>query len=125
MTSFPGMGQLAVGPSAPSAPGPGRIISQQPFTLLGGSWKVTCFVVCGGTMSGVTDPQSWLMSVNGSVARNSVAGLKLLFSTVTSQIRAPFGTGPTVGGKGVGVGVGAGVGVGLATGARPVGTATP
>src|SRR4029453_7026999 len=80
-------------------------------------WKVTFSVVWAGTTSGVMDPQSSLMSVNGSLARNSVTRLELLLSTVISQGRAPFGTGPAGAGKGVGVGVGTGVGVGVGVGA--------
>src|SRR6188474_1730983 len=69
MTSLPGMGHPFVGPWSPDAPGPGPTMSQQSFTLFGGSWKITVSVVWAATTSGVMDPQSWLMSVNGSVAR--------------------------------------------------------
>src|SRR5262249_52547177 len=122
----PGMGQPSVGPNAPPAPGRGLTISQHSDWPLGGIWKVTFSVTPGGTTSGVIDPQiSLARSIRGSSARNSLAGLEVRFSTVTSHDRPPCGAGPAVAGNGVGNGAGVGVGVGAGTGARLAGSDTP
>ena len=89
---------------------------QQLVTLFGGSRKVTFMVTAGGTTFGVTFPHSRAGPVSSSSAANSVAGLELLLSTVTVQVLAPGGTGPTAGGTGGGLGLGVGVGIGLGLG---------
>jgi hypothetical protein len=127
MRNPPFRGASDVWKNDPPSPGTGFTQIQQLVTFLGGSRKVTFMVVSGGTTFGVTFPHSRPTPVSSSSAANSVAGLELLLSTVTVQVLAPGGTGPTAGGTGggVGLGVGVGIGVGLGRAARAGGGDTP
>ena len=61
-----------------------------------------------GTTFGVADPTGRVIPNPSSSATNSATGSELLLSTVTFQVRAFGGTGPSAGGYGVGTGVGVG-----------------
>ena len=65
---------------------------------LAGKRKVTFMVAPAGTTFGVADPTSRSTPSSPS-ATNSVAGSELRLSTVTVQLRAFGGTGPTAGGS--------------------------
>jgi hypothetical protein len=104
----PAMGASDVWNNDPRPPGTASTQIQQLVTLFGGSRKVTFSVTPPGTTLGVTDPHSRAGPLSSSSAKNSVAGLSFLLTTVTFQDRAPAGTGPAVVGNAVGLGVGLG-----------------
>ena len=81
-------------------------------------------VAPAGTTFGVADPTSRSTPSSPS-ATNIVAGSELSFSTVTVQVRAFGGTGPSAGGSSGGTGVGLGKTGGGGLGKENGGMGTP